>query len=79
MGQVVNERITTCIATKLTVNSELFYVIEVLKTRRRILTVRLSQESDNAQRELIKSTLAQTEFTLKDLERIFELCVEATK
>ena len=58
---------------------ELFYVIEGLKTKRNTLMFRLSRESDYTQRELIKSALEQTSSILKDLERIYELCSEATK
>lgn len=58
---------------------ELFYVIEGLKTRRRTLVFRLSRESDHTQRELINSALEQTSSMLKNLERIYELCEEATK
>ena len=58
---------------------ELFYVIEGLKTRHRTLVFRLSRESDSTQRELINSALKQTSSMLKELERIYELCVEVIK
>lgn len=58
---------------------ELFYVIEGLKTRRSTLAFRLSLNPDGTQRELIESALEQTSSMIKDLERIYELCLEATK